>query len=82
MGALVPSPGILGMRPRVRRVTRCRLRAGDLLLMATDGITAGFVAEISFGDDLPAVVERVVRSCSRDSDDALMLAARYTGGPP
>jgi negative regulator of sigma-B (phosphoserine phosphatase) len=79
--ALVSSPGILGMRPWVRRVTRCQLRGGDLLLMATDGIAPAHVGDVSFGDDLEAVVERVVRTCARDSDDALMLAARYTEMP-
>lgn len=78
--ALASTPGILGARRRSVHVSRCSLRPGDVLVMATDGVDTDLAAAVSPGGDLGNAVEGIVRTWAKRSDDALVLAARYEDG--
>ena len=74
--------GVLGYRmPRVR-VTDLELGPGDLLVLATDGVS------VVFPDELPASLQP--RDLARDllerhgraTDDALVWVGRVPGGTP
>jgi serine/threonine protein phosphatase PrpC len=78
--SMVPHPGIVGYRlPRLRPVT-LPLRRGDLLILATDGIRGGF-ADPDDPSRLPKeMAERILEEQGKDTDDALVVVARYLGG--
>ncbi|MDQ1463837.1 MAG: phosphoserine phosphatase RsbX, partial [Actinomycetota bacterium] len=52
---------------------------GDLLVIATDGILEDHVAGIDFALPAMAIAEHILNAYSRESDDALVLAARHRG---
>jgi hypothetical protein len=47
--------------------------------MATDGVDRAFSGMIPFGDHPATIVEAIVGTLARPSDDAMVLAARYVG---
>ena len=55
---------------------------GDLLVFATDGIRADFVRTLSSLENPQRAAERIMKSFSNQSDDALVLALRITGIHP
>lgn len=72
--------GVVGGQLPPLRAATLTLQAGDTLLLLTDGIRAGFtigpcahLAPRQIADDL-------LRDHARDTDDALVLVARYLGG--
>jgi len=72
--------GVVGYRLPSLAVSTLEVARGDLLVMATDGIKAGFVDEIdreARDPDLLAAV--LLAGYSRRTDDALVLVARYLG---
>ena len=79
--SLLTRGGIVGselpeLRPEVLSVA-----PRDTLILATDGV------ETPFADDLPAdasprdLAERILARYGKGTDDALVLVARYAGGP-
>jgi len=52
---------------------------GDLLVFATDGIRTDFVSTLSALENPQRAAERVMKSFCNQSDDALVLALRFTG---
>jgi negative regulator of sigma-B (phosphoserine phosphatase) len=77
--ALTLRGGIVGYRlPRPHECT-IPVFHGDTLILATDGIHAGF-GEIASATDTPReTAESILARYSRGSDDALVLVARYLG---
>lgn len=80
--------GVVGYRlPTLREVT-LPVRAGDTLVMVTDGIRSGFVKDQRQGDGrLPGspqpasaqqLADFILAHYGRTTDDALVLVARYT----
>ena len=57
-----------------------RLDAGDLLIMATDGIRDGFVSSVEPILSPWIIASRILEEHGRGYDDALVLVARYEGG--
>jgi len=55
---------------------------GDLLVFATDGIRADFVRTLFALENPQRAAERIMKSFSNQSDDALVLALRITGIHP
>lgn len=51
---------------------------GDVLILATDGIRAGFADELKAGS-VQATADAVLARFARGTDDALVLVARYSG---
>jgi serine phosphatase RsbU (regulator of sigma subunit) len=55
---------------------------GDTLILATDGIGSGFPEGLSLDDSPQELADCILRRDGKESDDALVLVARYRGGPP
>jgi phosphoserine phosphatase RsbX len=72
--------GIVGYRmPHALATHQVSIGPGDLLVIATDGILEDHVQGIDFAAPAMAIAERILDAYSRDSDDALVLAARRRG---
>lgn len=70
--------GVVGYQLPPLRATELPLFPGDALVMATDGLRSDFAEDPA--DDLPeAVAEHLLNAFARNSDDALVLVARYRG---
>ncbi|MGI8426131.1 MAG: SpoIIE family protein phosphatase [Actinomycetota bacterium] len=72
--------GIVGFRLPALRASTLAIHKGDLLVLATDGISASFGDTVILGDHPQRTTERIMHS-HRKQDDALVLAARYLGKP-
>jgi len=72
--------GIVGYRISQALAThQVSIGPGDLLVIATDGILEDHVADIDFALPAMAIAEHILNAYSRESDDALALAARHRG---
>ena len=54
-----------------------RVGHGDLLILATDGIKAGFADNLNMLDPPQKIANRILTQHARETDDALVLVARY-----
>jgi negative regulator of sigma-B (phosphoserine phosphatase) len=82
---LLSRPGVVGYQlPRVQTgLFGVFLSRGDVLVVATDGVYGDFAAGISLPDRLSGVqqfADGILAHYGKDTDDALVLVARYTGG--
>lgn len=71
--------GVVGYRLPRLRVSTVELLPGDLVVMATDGITPDFVDEVAAGDTPGRIAAALVDRCARGGDDAEVVVARYVG---
>ena len=72
--------GIVGYRiPEIRPAQVVSLRAGDLIVIATDGIDDDHLDHIDFATPATAIAEAMLTKHAKGSDDALVLAARHRG---
>jgi phosphoserine phosphatase RsbX len=72
--------GIVGYRiPEIRPAQVVSLRAGDLIVIATDGIDEDHLDHIDFATPATAIAEEMLAKHAKESDDALVLAARHRG---
>ena len=72
--------GIVGDRLPTLLPATLPLQAGDLLVFATDGIHSAFVRNIHYTEHPHELVHRIFSEHGRDTDDALLLGARWTNG--
>ena len=73
--------GIVGYHlPAVPEATLA-LRPGDTVILATDGIRAGFWERLPPAASPQALADAVLARDARGSDDALVLVARWRGAP-
>jgi negative regulator of sigma-B (phosphoserine phosphatase) len=71
--------GVVGYQlPRLRPSTST-LDPGDLLVMSTDGVRAGYLDGIDTGAPSQQVANGILAGFAKSNDDALVLVARYTG---
>jgi negative regulator of sigma-B (phosphoserine phosphatase) len=77
--ALVSLAGVVGYQiPKpLRRQTALEL--GDLFLLASDGISPGFMDDVAVADEPEEIAATILAKHARASDDALVLVARYHG---
>jgi negative regulator of sigma-B (phosphoserine phosphatase) len=69
--------GVVGYQlPRIRPATLA-LAPGDLLVMVTDGIDAGFPAALEGGGAAQAIAERIFAAHGKGTDDALAVVVRF-----
>ncbi|HLS77278.1 MAG TPA: SpoIIE family protein phosphatase [Nocardia sp.] len=69
--------GIVGYRlPQTLKPQTVPVRAGDLLLMCTDGVLASVCEAIDLSKPTTEITAGVIAEHTRESDDALVLAAR------
>jgi phosphoserine phosphatase RsbX len=72
--------GIVGYRiPEIRPAQVISLRAGDLLVIATDGITEDHLDHVDFAASATAIAEEILRKHAKETDDAMVLTARHRG---
>jgi phosphoserine phosphatase RsbX len=72
--------GIVGYRiPEIRPAQVISIRAGDLIVMATDGITDDHLDHIDFAASATVIADEILSKYAKESDDALVLAARHRG---
>ncbi|MFF0490459.1 SpoIIE family protein phosphatase [Nocardia sp. NPDC004068] len=75
--------GIVGylLPPNIQTQTVV-VRPGDLLLMSTDGIVSDFVDDIDLSKPTADITADILAHHVKDTDDALVLAARHRGHSP
>ena len=78
--SVVARAGIVGYRLPSLYQGGARLDAGDLLVMATDGIRSDFVSSLDPSLSPQLIASRILEGHSRGYDDALVVVARYDGG--
>jgi serine phosphatase RsbU (regulator of sigma subunit) len=72
--------GIVGYRiPEIRPAQVVSLRVGDLIVLATDGITEDHLDHIDFAASATAIADHILGKHAKDTDDAMVLAARHRG---
>jgi hypothetical protein len=75
--------GIVGRRIYAGRPARVRVRVGDTLVVATDGVDRRFADHVpAYGKNEEQLAQRLIASHANERDDALVLVARCTEGPP
>lgn len=74
--------GLVGLQLPALQASMMPLARGDLLVFATDGIQMGFEAGINLTETPKQIAEGILRRHFKGTDDALVLVARYDGGPP
>jgi negative regulator of sigma-B (phosphoserine phosphatase) len=77
--SLIPTRGIAGGDVHRLNDTTLPLRRGDVVLLATDGIKAGFADSLRTHGSADELAARILADHSKVHDDALVVAARYIG---
>ena len=57
------------------------LADGDLLILATDGVQSRFAANVNRSGEPAQVAQDILNKFGKNSDDALVLVARWNGAP-
>ncbi|MGV9820590.1 SpoIIE family protein phosphatase [Nocardia xishanensis] len=79
--AVLLTGGIVGYRlPQNLQPQTVQVRVGDLLLMTTDGIVTGSAEGIDLSRSTAEITADILARHAKDTDDALVLAARHRGG--
>jgi phosphoserine phosphatase RsbX len=73
--------GVVGYQLPMLREATLPIAAGDTLVLATDGISSRFYGRSPLGLPLQDYVGQIIARWGKESDDALVLAVRYSGGP-
>jgi phosphoserine phosphatase RsbX len=81
-GYLALGSGILGHELPSVRPAALDVRAGDVLILATDGVEAGFADSLDISGSAQDISERIMAVHRKPIDDALVLAVRYLGVRP
>ena len=79
-GTVLQSGGIVGYRlPATLQPQTVPVRPGDVLLMTTDGVVAEPGESVDLAKSTAGIVQDLLNRHAKDSDDALVLAARVRG---
>ena len=79
---LLLAGGVVGGRLPPLRASAIPVARGDTLILATDGIKAGFIQDMTADDPPQRIADGIVARHRKGTDDALVLVARYAGGRP
>jgi serine/threonine protein phosphatase PrpC len=71
--------GLVGDQLPELQSSEVAVSRSDLLVLATDGIRAGFESQIQFQETPGQIAERILNQHFKGTDDALVLVARYLG---
>jgi negative regulator of sigma-B (phosphoserine phosphatase) len=74
--------GVVGYQLPALRVTAYPVSVGDTLVFVTDGIKDGFGYETLRGRSPQEAAGEILKKFGKDTDDALVLVARWMGVPP
>ena len=78
--SLLLRPGVLGGQLPLLRTSAARIKKGDILILATDGIDPEFADHLHFNGGVEEIATGVISRYARRTDDGLVLVARYLGG--
>lgn len=73
--------GVVGYQLPRLHARRVEVSAGDLMLLATDGIAPDFLEGLATRSRPSVIAAQVLNDFGRTNDDALVLVARYIGEP-
>ncbi|OSC40197.1 SpoIIE family protein phosphatase [Mycobacterium decipiens] len=74
--------GIVGYRiPEITPAKLVPIRTGDLLVIASDGISGEHLDHIDFAASAADIAEQILAKHAKAADDAVVLAARHRGIP-
>ena len=82
MERLLARGGIVGHRLPRLLVSTVPLAREDVVVLATDGIRTEFTEGLTAGEPPQGLAERILARYGKESDDALVLVARYLGPAP
>ncbi|MEE3065281.1 MAG: SpoIIE family protein phosphatase [Actinomycetota bacterium] len=72
--------GIVGYRiPEIRPAQVVSLRVGDLIVLASDGITEDHLDHIDLAASAMVIADHILGKHAKETDDAMVLAARHRG---
>ena len=71
--------GVVGYQLPPLRPSTLRVSEGDTLLLTTDGIRTGFSEALEVGEPAQRTADRILADYARQTDDALVVVARYLG---
>jgi phosphoserine phosphatase RsbX len=74
--------GVVGYQIPTLRTAERPVEAGDVLVFATDGVRSDFAAYSPLGRDIQETTDAMLARYGKETDDALVLAARYLGQLP
>ena len=77
--ALLLRAGVVGHHIPVLRESTVSVMPGDLLMLATDGVRPDFVQSVIPAQPVQALADRILAQHVKDTDDGLVLVARYLG---
>jgi phosphoserine phosphatase RsbX len=78
-GSLALGRGVPGHELPAVRAATIPVQPGDVLLLATDGVDAGFADSLELSGSSQAISDRILSDHWRPSDDALVIVVRYLG---
>jgi phosphoserine phosphatase RsbX len=81
-GSLPLGNGVPGHELPPLRATSLDLRAGDVVVLATDGVASAFADSLDVSGSTQAISERILADHWKPLDDALVVAVRYLGVRP
>ncbi len=71
--------GVVGYQLPSLRETICPVATGDVLILATDGVSHAFAATVVNDRSPQAIADDIIANHGKLTDDALVLVARYLG---
>lgn len=72
--------GIVGHQlPPTMHIRGVSMHPGDVLLLGTDGLRPHFIEDPPLAQEVPSLADDILTRCRKETDDALVLAARYRG---
>ena len=75
-------PGVAGHQFPLLRAIVTSVSPGDFLILFTDGIRRDFLSEPPIpGHSVQRIADRICAKYNKGTDDALVLVARFAGGP-
>jgi negative regulator of sigma-B (phosphoserine phosphatase) len=77
--SIVLGPGVVGYQLPALRASVLSVSFGDLLILASDGIRAGFDQDLSPGGRPQQIADNIMNRHYKGNDDAQTLVVRYLG---
>ena len=78
-GSLALGRGVPGHELPTVRAATLAVVPGDVLVLATDGVDAGFADSLELSGTSQAISDRILADHGKRSDDALVVVVRYLG---
>jgi hypothetical protein len=74
--------GVVGVHLPILRAGELAVQSGDILTMATDGVSADGPLRVALNGHIESMADGILASACKGTDDALVLVARYRGARP